>query len=48
MGKITGPYGPSDWNSAKAFCEELGQTLMTIDSEEEETNFNKSFNAADR
>ena len=36
MGKITGPYGPLDWHGAKAYCEELGQKILSIDSQEEE------------
>ena len=40
MGKITGPYGPANFQTAKAACEDLGQKLLTIDSREEE-NFLK-------
>ena len=36
MGAKTGPHGPLDWNAAKTYCEDLGQKLMTIDSQEEE------------
>ena len=36
IGKYTGPYGPSDWHTAKSQCEAMRQKLMTIDSPEEE------------
>ena len=36
MGKNTGPYGPANFQTAKAACEDLGQKLLTIDSREEE------------
>ena len=36
VGKLTGPFGWSNWETAKRTCEELGQKLLTIDSQEEE------------
>ena len=36
MGKITGPYGSANFQTAKTVCEDLGQKLLTIDSQEEE------------
>ena len=35
-GKITGPYPPAVFNTAKSNCEAMGQKLLTIDSQEEE------------
>ena len=40
MGRVTGPHGPSDWETAKAACESKGLKLMTIDSQEEENYVN--------
>ena len=44
MGRITGPYGPSDWRTAKAHCESLGQKILTIDSPEEEDDVTSVLN----
>ena len=42
MGRVTGPYGPSNWTTAKADCESKGLRLMTIDSQEEENYVNNT------
>ena len=47
MGKYTGPYGPSTWQTAKEHCESLGQKLMTIDSQEEEDHVQSTPNPSD-
>ena len=39
MGKLHGPYGPSNWFEAKATCEGQDRKLLTIDSQEEEDKF---------
>ena len=36
---MTGPHGPSDWETAKAACESKGLRLLTIDSLEEDDYF---------
>ena len=44
MGKITGPYGPANFQTAKAACEDLGQKMLTIDSQEEEDYIKDNLN----
>ena len=44
MGKITGPYGPANFQTAKAACEDLGQKLLTIHSQEEEDHVHSRLN----
>ena len=44
MGRIfEGITRRRSWYEAKTFCEDLGQRLMTVDSQEEETNFRQFF-----
>ena len=39
IGKIFGPFGPSNWHTAKSTCEGQGRKLLTIDSQDEEDVF---------
>ena len=48
MGKITGPYGPANFQTAKAACESLGQKLLTIDSEEEQNFLKENLDIVDK
>ena len=40
QGRITGPYPTAVFNTAKSNCKDLGQKLLTIDSQEEEDSLN--------
>ena len=48
MGKLFGPFGPSNWQSAKSTCEGQGLKLLTIDSQEEEDSFTVVADPGDR
>ena len=48
MGKIFGPFGPSNWHAAKSTCEGQGRKLLTIDSQEEEDVFRALANPNNR
>ena len=48
MGKIFGPFGPSNWHSARSTCEGQGRKLLTIDSPEEEDVFAALADPGDR
>ena len=43
MGNTTGPYGPANFQTAKVACDDLGQKLLTIDSQEEEDYIAQNF-----